>query len=295
MLRLAFAMSLAAVHPAAAQMVSLEQYLAVPAAKPDAGLTYGPAAPQGIDVFLPKGPGPHPTVILIHGGCWDRNIPGREQVRGLANDLRGRGLAVWSIGYRRANEDGGGYPGTFQDVSAAVDRARTEAKRFNLDLSRSVLVGHSAGGHLALWAAGRAKLPPASPAHVANPFVPPAVISLAGIGNLRAAERLIPVVCGPGILEALTGKPSGTRKEVWADTSPARLLPNAPVKILVSGVYDDVVPPYAAMDYALPARKAGQELTLVNIPDSGHFDMVTPGAPAYAEVVSQIEAAVARP
>lgn len=285
-----------AVLPVAAQsqpaFVSFEDMEKAPRPAPSTTISYGPSKSQAIDVFLPKTRGPHPTVIYIHGGCWNSNYSDREESRGLAADLAGRGIAVWSIGYRRANEPGGGYPGTFQDVAVAIDRIRTEANRFNLDLRRTALVGHSAGGHLALWAAGRAKLPVSSLAYAADPFLPKTVISLAGVGNLRAAARFVPVLCGPEILDKLTGKPSADRKEVWNDTSPARLLPNAPAKVLVSGVWDDVVPPYAAMDYYIPVRKNGQDATLVNLPESSHFDMVTPGTSSYAEVVRRIEAAL---
>src|SRR3712207_5204495 len=107
---------------------------------------------------------------------------GREQLRHLGPELTRRGIAVWSPGYRRADEPGGGYPGTFQDVGVAIDRLREAAPIHRLDLSRTVLVGHSAGGHLALWAAARGGLPAASPLHAPAPFVPHAVVSLAGVG-----------------------------------------------------------------------------------------------------------------
>src|SRR3712207_3162077 len=119
---------------------------------------------------------------------------GREQLRHLGPELTRRGIAVWSIGYRRADEPGGGYPGTFQDVAQAIDRLRWDADRYGLDLTRTVLAGHSAGGHLALWAAARRHLPAASPLHQPDPFVPSAVISLAGIGDLKAFARFVPML-----------------------------------------------------------------------------------------------------
>lgn len=274
--------------------VTLAVFLALPRPAPDASLSYGPADTQGIDVYLPKTGGPHPVLVFIHGGCWDKDIPGREHVRALGPDLARRGIAMWSIGYRRANEAGGGYPGTYQDVATAIDRLRAEAGRFNLDLTRTAIAGHSAGGHLALWAAGRGQLAKASPLHAADPFVPGAAIGLAAIGHMEKAARYFPVSCGPGLREAMLGQPSPTRPDVHADTAPERLLPSPPAKLLVSGIYDAIVPPYAAFDYAQAARKAGQDPVLVNLPDSAHFDMVTPGTPAWAEVVRRIEAALAR-
>ncbi len=278
----------------AADPIALSEYLALPKPAPETVIAYGTAPSQGIDVYVPKQKGPHPVVVLIHGGCWSKDIPGREQVRHLGGELAARGIAVWSIGYRRADEAGGGYPAMYQDVATAIDRIRTDAQRFSLDLSRVVFVGHSAGGHLALWAAGRAALPATSPLRTVDPFVPKAVISLAGIGNLRAAEKLVPVICGPGILEGVTGPTSAARKDVWDDTSPARLLPNAPAKTLISGIYDHVVPPYVALDYAKPVRSKGQTVTMINIADAGHFDLVSTGTPAWSIVVERIEAALAR-
>lgn len=278
-----------------ADPVTLQQFLGAPATPPAASVAYGPAPVQAIDVYLPAGPGPHPLVILIHGGCWSERIPGREHVRPAAAALAARGLAVWSIGYRRADEAGGGYPAMFIDVATAVDRARTEARRFNLDLERTVVTGHSAGGHLALWAANRARLPASSPARVADPFIPGAAVALAGIGDLKAAERFADRSCGTGILARVSGPASPSRPDPLADTSPAALLPGPAHVTLVSGVYDPIVPPYAAWDYARALRAAGQSADLVNLPDSAHFDMMTPGTPSFEAVARRLEAAVAPP
>jgi acetyl esterase/lipase len=138
----------------AAEPVELATFRALARPAPTVVLQYGTAASQAVDLFLPiTGNGPHPVAILIHGGCWSATTDGRQQLRHLGAELASQGIAVWSIGYRRANEDGGGYPGTFQDVALAIDQLRSEAARYNLDLTRTALIGHSAGGHLALWAA----------------------------------------------------------------------------------------------------------------------------------------------
>jgi len=268
--------------PVSADPVELSAFIALPRPEPTVQVRYGAAPSQGIDVFVPPGSGPHPVVILIHGGCWSAATAGREQLRHLGAELTQRGIAVWSIGYRRANEPGGGYPGTFQDVSVAIDRLREEAPTYGLDLSRTVVVGHSAGGHLALWAAARSALPATSPLRVPAPFAPSAVISLAGIGDLESFARFVPLHCGAGILERLA--PSGTLAEV----SPAALPPEAPV-VMVSGILDRLVPPYVAHDYARALRGKPVGIRLVNIPDAGHFDLVTPSAPAWAEIRRLIE------
>src|ERR1700749_189807 len=121
----------------------------------DVHIPYGSAPQQAVDLFLPKtGKGPYPVVILIHGGCWSNEVPAAS-VSAPAVDLAAHGVAVWNIEYRRLGDAGGGYPGTYQDVGAAIDKLRGEAKARNLDLSRVVIAGHSSGGVLSLWAAGR--------------------------------------------------------------------------------------------------------------------------------------------
>jgi len=275
----------------AADPVELSAFVAIPRPAPTATFQYGTAAAQGVDFFLPNGAGPHPVAILIHGGCWSVTTAGREQLRHLGGALAGKGIVVWSIGYRRANEPGGGYPGTFQDVSEAIDRVRLEAVRYNLDLQRLVFVGHSAGGHLALWASARDQLPASSPLYSPNPLLPRSVISLAGIGDLKAFAPMMPSVCGPGIIESLAPQTAST--DPYAEISPVALPPSRVKIVMISGVIDRLVPPYVAHDYARALRKSGALLELVDIPGAGHFDLVATGTRAWEEVSARILSAVA--
>ena len=280
-------LALLAIGPASADPVELSAFRDLVRPAPTLQIAYGEASSQGIDVYLPTGPGPHPVAVLIHGGCWSDTTAGREQMRHLGPELTRRGIAVWSIGYRRANEAGGGYPGTYQDVGAALDRLADEAGARHLDLSRVVFVGHSAGGHLALWAASRSSLPSASPLHATPRFVPRAVISLGGVGDLAAFARFVPVLCGPGIVERLA--PADKLSEV----SPAALPPAGVPIFLVSGVLDRLTPPWVAYDYARAVRgKSESAPQLINVPDAGHFDLVTPPAPAWQDVRGLIEASL---
>lgn len=279
-----------------ADPVDLDAFVALEKPAPAAVIHYGPASSQALDVFLPDGKGPHPVAILIHGGCW-RDLPGagREQLRPIASELTRQGVAVWSIGYRRADEDGGGYPGTFQDVATAIDQLRSQAASYNLDISRTVVVGHSAGGHLALWASVRDRLPAHSPLRSADPFVPRAIISLAGIPDLKSFGRFVPLLCGPGIIERLV--PDAVLTDPYAHISPAQLPPPSGRVVMVSGIVDRLVPPYVADDYArLMRRTHSVEVTQIDIPGAGHFDLVMPSAPAWKEVRLQIvEALNAQP
>lgn len=288
-----FAIAVMASPSRAAEPIDIPAFIAIPRPAPTAEIRYGPEAAQAIDLFLQAGSGLFPVVVLIHGGCWSVKTAAREQLRHLGADLARRGIAVWSIGYRRADEVGGGYPGTYQDVGIAIDRLRDEAQRYRLDLSRTVLVGHSAGGHLALWAAARDRLPVTSALHVAKPFVPRKVVTLCGVGDLKAFAPLVPTICGPGIVERLVGAPTASRPDVYADTSPTALPATGASIVMVSGVLDRLVPPYVAHDYARSVR--GEiAVELVNVQDAGHFDLVATGRPAWNEARRSIEAALAR-
>jgi acetyl esterase/lipase len=128
-----------------------------PRPEPDVTIAYGPDQMQKADLWLPAGKGPHPVVLMVHGGCWQTEIADRRIMNWIADDLRKRGIAVWNIDYRGVDRDGGGYPGTFADAAAAADALRGQAERYGLDLRTLVAVGHSAGGHLALWLAARAQ------------------------------------------------------------------------------------------------------------------------------------------
>src|SRR3712207_1248876 len=126
-----------------------------PRPEPSATIEYGDQGMQRVDLWLPTGKGPHPTVLMVHGGCWTTNIADRRIMNWIADDLRKRGIAVWNIDYRGVDRTGGGYPGTFADAAAAADSLRRHASEHRLDISPLVAVGHSAGGHLALWLAAR--------------------------------------------------------------------------------------------------------------------------------------------
>nr|MEA2796911.1 hypothetical protein [Phenylobacterium sp.] len=276
-----------AVGAAQAEPASLDDYMKQARRQPDATVHYGPAPSQVAELFLPKDKGPHPVVVLLHGGCFLKELEGFPQTSGLAADLAGRGYAVWNVEYRKLGEPGAGYPGTFQDVATAVDRLRAEAPGYGLDLRRVVAVGHSAGGHLALWAASRGKLPAASPLHVADPLPIGAVISLAGIGDLKGQGKAFGLPCGDDTLARLVD--TAGRKFPYADTSPAELLPTGAKVVMVHGVYDSVMPPYTGRAYALQVRKAGDRAEVVVVPDAGHFDLVIPTTPAWKEIVGIID------
>jgi acetyl esterase/lipase len=270
-----------------ADPASIDDYLKQPRRKADEVVHYGPAPSQVAELFLPKTKGPHPVVVLLHGGCFLKQYEGFPQTSALAADLAGRGYAVWNVEYRKLGEPGAGYPGTFQDVATAIDRLRGEAPKYDLDLQRVIAVGHSAGGHLALWAASRGKLPAASPLRTADPLPIGAVISLAGIGDLKGQSKVFAIPCGDDTIDRLID--TAGRKDPFADTSPAELLPTGVKVVMVHGVFDPVMPPYTGRDYAATVRKAGGAAEVVTIPDAAHFDLVIPTTPAWKAIVGVLD------
>ncbi|WP_377703115.1 alpha/beta hydrolase [Pseudoduganella sp. UC29_71] len=276
----------------AAAPMTLQDYLALSGPAPDLRIAYGSAPSQFVELFKPAGPGPFPVVILIHGGCWTVHFGGIAQMHNMAGDLIRNGIAVWNVEYRRVDEEGGGYPGMYQDVATAVDRLRQEAGAHGLDLARVVAVGHSAGGHLAQWAASRHRLPQSSPAWRAAPQAIPQVISLGGLADLRNEEGLIKTSCERDMVQ-LAGLPSAARPDVFADTSPAELLPSGVRTVLVTGELDDVSPVRVAQDYARRAQAAGDAAEVVVLPNASHYDEVAATSPAWKLVYAEIRKALA--
>ena len=277
---------------AGAQPASVGAYMGQPQMKADARIAYGPAPAQAVDLFLPKTRGPHPVVVLIHGGCYLAEYRGLAETSGIAADLARRGYAVWNLEYRKLGEAGAGYPGTFLDVAAAVDRIRAEAPKYHLDPRRVIALGHSAGGHLALWAAARHRLPRTSPLWRANPLAIRAVVSIGGIGDLEGQGDVFAGACGPEPIPKIIGL--ATRTHPYADTSPAELLPTGARVVMISGEFDHVMPPATGRAYVARLTKAGDAGEAVAIAGVGHFDPVIPTTAAWAQVAGVVAREIAR-
>jgi acetyl esterase/lipase len=247
---------------------------------------YGPHASQRVDLYLPSGAGPHPVMIAIHGGSWQKRY-GKIVMRGLAGDLVRRGWAVWNIEYRRLG-NGGGWPDTFADVAAAIDLLG-ELGDQRLDLERVTLLGHSAGGHLALWAAGRANLPAGVPSALDGParVQPRRVISMAGVADLGFGYRL----WHGGAVRALMGGSPEEQPERYATGDPIRLLPLSIPVLIVHGVLDEVVSVKLSRSYVEATHAAGGEVELVEIQGAagGHRMHIDPRGDAWAAVVHRLE------
>ncbi|WP_114953366.1 alpha/beta hydrolase family protein [Sphingosinicella terrae] len=253
-----------------------------PRPEPDHSFSYGGDPLQVADLWVPAGAGPHPVVLMVHGGCWQSDIADRTIMNWIADDLKRRGLAVWNIDYRGVDRDGGGYPGTFQDVAAAADALRPRAAVHRLDLGRIVAVGHSAGGHLALWLAARPRLPAGSPLRGGETLPIRRVISLGGLPDLEEAARPPGSGCGTDIIARLTGGR-------FDDTSVPRLAPLGVDQVLINGLQDRIIPTSYAEGYAAPMRAAGDDVRVRMIDRTGHVELVAPETAAWAAAVEEIE------
>ena len=247
-------------------------------APPAPCVAYGEHPDQIANLHLPaREGGPWPCVVLLHGGFW-RTGWDRTLMTPLAVDLAGRGIAAWNVEYRRVGQEGGGWPGTFEDVAMAVDHLE-ELDR--VDVERVVTCGHSAGGHLALWLAARHRLGAGTPG--SDPRVRPATaISQAGVCDLEAAWR---EDLGNGAVAGLIGSLDELPQR-YAATSPATLAPLGVRQVLIHGTADDVVPVSQSREHA--ARDPQAEL--VELDGADHFDVIDVAHAAWFAVVERLPA-----
>jgi acetyl esterase/lipase len=263
-------------------------------------LAYGEHPSQVIDVYTPDGAGPHPVVVLIHGGFW--RLPwGRDQMLGLVSDLLGRGFAAVNVEYRRLGEDGAGWPGTCEDIVSALSVMAGEGKEedrtgadpgtglhlvdldLRLDLGRVGLVGHSAGGHLALWAAKHAPLPVRI------------VVSQAGVVDLRssARDRLDGNADGrlPAAVEFVGGEPEDADFDAaYSLASPIELLPLGPAvhQFVLHGDADNRVPFRQSVDYVAAAQRVGDSVEFAAFTGMGHFEVIDASHESWLRVVEEL-------
>jgi acetyl esterase/lipase len=252
---------------------------------------YGAHPAQFGELWLPD-PATHAgaplgTVVIIHGGFWRARYD-LSLGRPLAADLAARGYAAWNLEYRRALA-GGGWPGTFEDVAAGLDLLATLSLSTGrpVDTSAVIAVGHSAGGHLAAWAAGRAKLPPGAPG---APGADGSYVALAGViaqaGVLALADCARERVGGTAAPDLMGGGPAD-RPDEYRLADPVAAVPvTAPVLCLHSRGDDDVPFSYSER-YVAAARAAGGRAGLVEL-SGDHFTLIDPKAPDWAEVIAAL-------
>ncbi|MFI0238279.1 alpha/beta hydrolase [Streptomyces sp. NPDC016845] len=267
-----------------------------PAVPPDVTAAYGDHPDQVVDLYAPRdGATGAPLVVVLHGGAWRASFD-RAHLSPFAGFLARRGFAVASVEYRRGrplprqgakSPVAGRWPETFDDVAAALDAlpALVAEHLPSADARRTVVTGHSAGGHLALWAAARHVLPADSPWRTPAAPALRGVVALAPVADLGLAQKL--GLCGGAASELLGGEGELSEARLpYAD--PARLLPTGIATTLVQGRTDTTVPFAVAEAYADAAARAGEVVGVTFLEGVGHFPLIDPAADACAVVAEEI-------
>jgi acetyl esterase/lipase len=244
-------------------------------------MAYGAAPDQVGDLYLPETEHP-PVICLLHGGYW-RMPWGRDHIAPLAVPLTRLGFAVWNLEYRRVRgaqgelgAAGGGWPGTLQDVGAGIDHLAiwaAGAREGRIDLTRVALVGHSAGGQLALWAAASGG--EYGPRRVR-------VVAVAGLAPVADLTWAYGQRCGNGAVENWLGGSPEEYPRRYREASPAERLPSGVRQLVLHGTSDDDVPVEISRRYAQAAAAAGDDITFIELPDAPHMDFVDPASAATA-------------
>jgi acetyl esterase/lipase len=231
------------------------------------------------------------VVVGIHGGCWLDDL-GEGSLTPAVLALTAEGIATWNVEYRRLGHSGGGWPGTFLDVGAGVDHLRTLADDFPLDLERVVLIGHSSGGHLAIWAAARPWLPEESPIRGSSPLAVAGAVGIDGPVDLARWSRAGTdvEVCGEPVIAALMGGSPDDRPERYRDASPIEMpWLGVPVYLnpaaMILGLSDPDI-------LTRRAYQTGEIVTVVPVTNSDHFQLITPGHEAWSPVLQTIKTAL---
>jgi len=232
-------------------------------------IAYGDGEDQVGDLWRPDRPGPWPVAVLLHGGYW-RARWGRDLMDGLAADLAGRGIAAWNLEYRRVGA-GGGWPATFDDVEAGLDAV---ADLDGVDPGRVALVGHSAGGHLALWVASRR-----------GRVRPRVVVALAPVADLSLAHRLR---LSDDAAAELLGGPESALPDRYRSASPTALVPLGVRQVLVHGTHDQDVPIALSRSHHAAAVAAGDDCTLLELPGVDHMTLIDPAAAPWSTAVRHL-------
>ncbi len=277
-------------------LITVDDYAAIPTVSGDFRIVYGDLPDQFGELFLPSDPpmspnGLYSAIVLLHGGCW-RDRFGLGQLGQMARRLSQTGIAVWSLEYRRISAEidqsddvRGGWPMTFHDVAAGADHLRELADEYRLDLDNVIAVGHSAGGHLALWLEARHRLLVESELYTEDPLSLCGVVSLAGIPDLASAQ--VEEICSGAPAELMGGMPEEVA-ERYAQGSPQSLLPLGIRHCHLVGREDEIVPPDYLRRCVAEAQAVGDRAQLHILPYAAHFEVVVPESQAWAAVEQQI-------
>lgn len=268
---------------AVAEPLTGREYLSRPPVEGGENIRYGNEPSQFAALWRPVTASKPPIVAIIHGGCWSKSYADLKMMNPISAYLQSRGIAVWNIEYRRTEESGGGWPGTYDDISAALGKLAEIAKEKNLDAERVVMLGYSAGGQLALMGAKNYKASQPTSLKLKG------VITLGGLFDLKAQGAAIAAACGASEpMNKMLPPPEATGAISYEKASPVQALPLGFPVTLFQPVYDTYSPPHMGLSFVRAARAKGEMLNMHLLQDAGHFDMIAPDKPAWTEVVSEI-------
>ena len=266
----------------------------LPVKPPTSVIKYGTDSLQFGELRLPEGRGPFPVAIVIHGGCWVARFASLRNSAPLADALRDAGIATWNIEYRRSDHPGGGWPGTFTDAADAAEHLRLIARDHPIDLTRVITIGHSAGGHLALWLAGIAKVPATSPIHRSDPITLRGAIALAGIVDLADFRTYSSSSCGP-VIDPLMGGTPDEHPDRYRAASPVALFPLPVPQVQIVGSLDRVMPERARNAHLAAADSTKSPMELVVLEGMGHHEPMSPRTAAFREILQHARRLLAGP
>jgi len=264
-------------------------------------MTYGKDALQFGEMRVPAGTGPFPVAILVHGGCWSAKlkelpeaVTSFELLRPIASALAEAGIASWNIEYRRLGNEGGGWPGTYQDLSRATDMLRDTASRYHLDLSRTIAIGHSSGGQLAMWLVARGRLPKNSPLYTGSPLPLKGVVDIDGPPDLETFQAFEQPMCGGPVITQFFGGTPAEFPDHYREGSVAGLLPTGARQELFIRAKPAEMHELLEQ-YVRVAKKAGDPVRLFTLMGDSHFDGINPTAPDWETVMASIRSLLRNP
>jgi acetyl esterase/lipase len=261
-------------------------------------IPYGSDPLQFGELRVPTTRGPHPLAIVVHGGCWvaqlgknDPRAVAMDNMRPLAAAVTEAGIATWNIEYRRLGNEGGGWPGTFQDVARAADFVRTLAREHQLDLTRTISIGHSAGGHFATWLAARPRVPKGSDLYIENPLPLVGVVNLDGPADLKATIPLQHPICNRPVITDLIGGTPEEQPERYRDASPIELLPlRVRQEVFAGQMFATLAPPYE-----VAVTRAGDVVNSTVLSKAGHFVFIDPQSDVWPLVLKSVRTLLSMP
>lgn len=248
-------------------------------------IAYGKNEFQFAELRLPETEGLKPVAIVVHGGCY-LSKHSFDYMNELSDAITDIGFATWNLEYRRVGNPGGGWPLTFLDVADGTDHLRHIAEKYTLNLDQTIVVGHSSGGQLGIWLAGRDKISSTSELYRPAPLPIQTSVALAPVADI--ARRYRQENCDNSAEKLMGGSP-GSQKERYKQVSPVEMLPINANQIVLLGEQDTQTRKEETSEYMDKAKATGSHAEFLWLKNSNHFTFLKPEEPAGQEVLRVIK------